>query len=96
MEEDRHRKQKGDLLVGITAMSSVANLLMAQWISDGHTEAELDELIAAFTLYLKNASIEGLDYNQQAKLIGRSVETGVSFFESFREKVQAANGAGDT
>ena len=92
MEEDRNRKQKGDLLVGITAMSSAANLLMAQWIIDGHTEAELDELIEALTIYLKNASVEGIDYDQQAKWILRSVETGLGFFKSFRQKSKQRTG----
>jgi pyruvate-formate lyase-activating enzyme len=87
-----HLKRKlGDLLVTATAMSAVAHALMHRLMPGYDDEADLDALRDVIARKLKNADIEGLDYDQQTKLISRSIESADAFLEIYKTKIRQTN-----
>lgn len=74
-------------VVAAVAMSCLSNLLMTEWIK-GHSEGDLDEFARAVERKIKNATIEGLDYDQQEALVRRSVAYASQFLNVFREKLR--------
>lgn len=81
----------GDMLVAITLYHGISEILMQRVLRTGATEAEIDDLKQALRRRLKGLDIQGLEYDQQAQLIGRAIADGDTFFETSRRKLRAKN-----
>jgi len=88
------KKAMGDLLVAVTVYTGVAQILMQRMLRTGTDEAEIDDLNQALRRRLKGLEIQGLQYDQQAQLVGRAIADGDRFFETYRNKIRARNDQG--
>lgn len=87
MTEQLERKL-GDMLVATTAMAAIAQVLMRRTIDTLSAETEMTTLREEVVRKLKNAEIEQLGYDQQAKLISRALEVADKFFDRYTQSHQ--------
>lgn len=81
MLEDLKRKL-GNLLVSNTALSCIANSLMDEVTHSDNSKDRMQALRSAAIMKLKNTTIEGIDYDQQAVLVARALETVDIYFDN--------------
>jgi ABC-type transport system involved in cytochrome bd biosynthesis fused ATPase/permease subunit len=81
------KRKLGDMLVATTAMAAIAQVLMRRTIETSGDQTEMTTLREEVVRKLKNAEIEQLGYDQQAKLISRALEVADKFFDHYTNRL---------
>jgi hypothetical protein len=84
---ERLKRKVGDLLVTNTAMATIALVLMDELMMVEGKKDSIEELRNAVTRKLKNAEISGLGYEDQTKLVSRTLLVINDFFDRQKEKI---------
>ena len=71
-------------IISTVAMTTLSKVLMEHWIKD-HSGPELEEMAMELELRIKNATIDGLQYDQQEALVRKSVEQVNRVLDEYRK-----------